>query len=78
MFSFLGGITISSYTKQSIIKMGSENESCLKLLTCSNRVSGISLLLTLATLRSSFCAASFLPWMRSQRADSGTHLIYKI
>ena len=44
-------------------------------LTLSSSSSGTFLPFTLAALRISFMATSFLPWVMSQRADSGRILI---
>lgn len=48
------------------------NQNCR---TFSRKLSGTFLPLTLDALSSSFLASSFLPWARSQRADSGRYLV---
>lgn len=53
-----------------------KNEMPPTTLTFSNRPSGSFLPFTLAALWSSFLASSFLPWLRSQRADSGRNLVW--
>lgn len=56
------------------LKMSSDdclNELWLTLLITLNRILGMFLPFTLAALKSSVCASSFLPWFISQQADSG-------
>lgn len=50
-------------------------QTSFKFLTLSNNSSGTLLLFTLAALWISFVAFFFLPWVMSQRADSGTILV---